>query len=206
MQASFGFSSILCEPVLSGNMAPQVQHIPRVPLKLLLSRARRNKETAGVSLNTGVCIFTKKKSLHSPFSEPWDVLDLLCEVVPQLWPRQHQEMQKGLLHPACPCIIWKDEGVPRRPWLFMKPLKVQSKCRYALKKQNSQHCYTQCFLLKISQWSFATSVQCKDGQRGKSTLLRTFRANSVGDCSNTHRVTGKHPSTRIHWRWESGDG
>lgn len=36
---------------------------------------------------------------------------------------------------------------------------------------NIWNCSTQCFILKISQWSFATSVQCKDRQRGKSTLV-----------------------------------
>lgn len=117
-------------------MASWLRHITRVPLKLLLPLTPKEQlikwrihRQVWAQMRSGFYIFCKTFGALSILCHNWrrDVLHLWCEVVSQLCPGQHQEMQKGLVYTAYPCVSRKDEGVTRRPWLFMKNLKVRSK-------------------------------------------------------------------------------
>lgn len=89
----------------------------------------------------------------------------------------------------------------------MRELRGVRDCLWRIKKCNLNRyaLQTKYLTLLYSMFSpqdqsvilFATSVQCKDGQRGKSTLLRLFSANSAGDCSSIHRCKKPEYSTRV---------
>lgn len=69
-------------------------------------------------------------------------------------------------------------------------------------KQNIWHCYTQCFLLKISQWSFLLPLSnVKTGNEGKSTTFAYFLA-QIAQVIVQASITVKHPEY-AHRKWES---
>lgn len=152
-------------------------------------------------------IFFAKDLVHSPSSA---ILDremcsiYWCEVVSQLCPGQHQEMQKGLVYTAYPCVSWKDEGVTRHPWLFMKNLKVRSK-QICIKYKISDTVKLSVLSSRSASDPLLPLSNVKTGNEESqlSSHLRSFSSNSAGDFySNLHRIAVKHPITHTHWRSE----
>lgn len=74
-------------------------------------------------------------------------------------------------------------------------------------KQNIWHCYTQCFLLKISQWSFLlplSNVKTGNEEGRHFCVLLAQLAQVIVQAF----ITVKHPSTPpeyVHRKWESRD-